>query len=729
MYEVIKNRRTRLCASLLGLALVACPLPALAADDDEYGHALDWVPADASIFSTSLQLREQIEAIAESNAWKAFREIPSVAMVWQMAEAQVMNTEGPAAMFWQLMELPENKQLAAMLGEMFSDEIAFYAAADIDKLVELGAVIQGSRFAPLMQAASGEEGDAKQAQMQMIVESIIEDPELLAVPQLVLAFRIEDDEAANTQLKRLEVLANMMLNQAELDVKLEREELGDSEFLVVELDGSMLPWEDEVPADMDIDEETYQQLKTLVSEKELTVALGVWNEYVLLSVADSTDHLETLGEGPLLAEKEELEYLEEHLEGDVVSIQYASGDFMRSQMIVADDVDDIVPDIEALIEVRDEIPESLKEQLTEDLNELAEDVKKYLPVPGAMTSCTLLTDSGFESFTYNWTPQPRLDASQALEVVNHLGGSPIIAIAARGTHDPDDFDVMAKWVGKAISYFEEFALEEMVEDDREKAEKAMEIAKPLLKRLGETTREYLVPALEDSQSALVIDADISSKQWHDEMPESFTPLPMAELAIVMGVSDVESFKQAMAEYKAIADDLVEAIREEDPDAIPEDYEIPAPEETETDNGTLYSWSLGDELDEQIALCGAIGDHVAAFATSASLAERVLAEEAPGDAEILGDEEEERAVVVGINFAELIDAIGPWVEFAIRSSGVEEDALANDPEDDPSQIRDICSQVKSGLEILKCFRGAWSDTREEEGVWVTHTVSVFEDLEE
>src|SRR5215213_3616252 len=132
--------RAGLCTTLLSVALGPSSLTARAAEDDDYGHALDWVPADASVFSTSLRLKEQIDLIAESNAWEAFKEIPSVAMVWQMAESQVMNPEGPAAMFWQLMELPENKQLAAMLGEMFSDEIAFYAAADIDKLMELMSV-------------------------------------------------------------------------------------------------------------------------------------------------------------------------------------------------------------------------------------------------------------------------------------------------------------------------------------------------------------------------------------------------------------------------------------------------------------------------------------------------------------------------------------------------------------------------------------------------------------
>jgi hypothetical protein len=271
----------------------------------------------------------------------------------------------------------------------------------------------------------------------------------------------------------------------------------------------------------------------------------------------------------------------------------------------------------------------------------------------------------------------------------------------------------------------------MDEEDRDEAEKALEVAKPLLKRLDETTREHLVPALKDGQSAVVFDADIKSKKWHEEMPESFTELPMLEFALVMGVSDAEEFKQAMREYLAIARDAVEAIREADPDSIPEDYDIPEPKSNSTSDGTIYSWEFKElGVDEQIALCGAIGDHVAAFATSSALAERVLAEN-PLEAaeESLSEEDEPRALVAGINFAELIDAASPWIEYAIRASAVEESQLAEDPDDDPSQVKDIYSQVSTGLEILKCFRGAWSETREEDDVWVTHTVTVFEDLEE
>ncbi|HEX6960780.1 MAG TPA: hypothetical protein VF175_02855, partial [Lacipirellula sp.] len=564
--------------------------------------------------------------------------------------------------------------------------------------------------------------------VQMIAAAIEEDPAMLDAPDVVLAFKVEDTEAVATQLKRLEVFANLALQQADVDRQAEWEEIGESEFLVLKLDGSMIPWGEEAPEDMPLDEETYENLKEIISAKELAIAVGEWNGYVLVAVGASTEHLAKLGDGDLLRDNDKFAWITPHLDGNVVSVQYASEKLVAQQYATGEDLDAFAAMINESLEESEEVPAELKERISEDLPALAEDLKPFIPKPGAMVGCTLMTDRGFETYKYSWAQQPRLDATKPLEIISHVGGSPLVAVAARGESHPEDYETLAKWVGKAIGYFEDFALEQMDEDDREEAEQVLEIARPLLGRFDEATREHLVPALADGQSALVIDADITSKQWQAEMPESFHELPMLELGVVMGVSDAEEFKTALREYKSILNDLVDAIREADPESIPEGYEIPDPEKQETSDGAVYSWRFEEaELDEQLALCIGLSEDYAIFGTSPALAERVLAEKPIEHvSEELGGEP--RAIVAGVHFAALIDAAAPWVHYAIRANAVQEDQLSQDPEDDPSQVGEIWSQVETGLDILKCFRGAWSETRQEEGVWVTHSVAVFEDLE-
>jgi hypothetical protein len=133
------------------------------------------------------------------------------------------------------------------------------------------------------------------------------------------------------------------------------------------------------------------------------------------------------------------------------------------------------------------------------------------------------------------------------------------------------------------------------------------------------------------------------------------------------------------------------------------------------------------MDDKIVPCAVVNDHVAAFASSRRLAEQVLAEQplvAPSGA--LSDDDAARAVVAGFNWAELVSAVEPWVMYGIRQDGGDAGA-ANDPADDPPHVKELCSQVKTGFQILKCLRGAWSETRHEGDAWVTHSVTVFEDL--
>jgi hypothetical protein len=289
--------------------------------------------------------------------------------------------------------------------------------------------------------------------------------------------------------------------------------------------------------------------------------------------------------------------------------------------------------------------------------------------------------------------------------------------------------VLAKWLSKGLKYFEDYALEQMDEEEREQTEAVLAGARPLISRFDETTREKLMPALADGQTAVVFDADAASKQWHEEMPPSFQPLPMLEFGVVFGVSDAEKLVDAMSDYRGIINDAIAAIRDHHPDDVPADVELPAPDVREVSAGKLYHWPLPAEagLDDQIAPCGAVGDDVAAFATTPALAERLLeSHELEGAGDLLSEADQPRGAVAGIAFADLIAAIEPWIEYGIRPDA---GGAGDDPETSPPHVQELLGQVHVGFQILQCFRGAWSETRHEDGVWIRHSISHFEDLED
>ena len=78
-----------------------------------------------------------------------------------------------------------------------------------------------------------------------------------------------------------------------------------------------------------------------------------------------------------------------------------------------------------------------------------------------------------------------------------------------------------------------------------------------------------------------------------------------------------------------------------------------------------------------------------------------------------------AGAITCNWAGMIDAATPWVEFGAN-------AIARD-QFGGELPRDIMRQVHTVLDVLKCFRGVGSVQYFEDGALVTHGESIFRDL--
>ena len=129
-----------------------------------------------------------------------------------------------------------------------------------------------------------------------------------------------------------------------------------------------------------------------------------------------------------------------------------------------------------------------------------------------------------------------------------------------------DYDMAVKWVKTGYGYIHEFALPRIPEPEREKAEKFLAAAIPLVHRLDLANRQMLLPALADGQIGLVIDRRLASKQFVGNQPPTDKPMPMIEPALILGVSDPDLLKKAMSEYRAVVNGLIGAVREMDENA-------------------------------------------------------------------------------------------------------------------------------------------------------------------
>lgn len=739
--------RRRLIVAFV-LALAGLPMP-LAQAAPKYGNSLDWAPADAAFYSASLRLREQIEIIARSNAWAKLTNLPAVQMGLQFAKLALHQPGGPLEQLHDFFSVPENRELHDLVLDGLSSEIVCYGdshAADfVDVLLRtLNAVQYGSMIADL-HSRGGRDEDVT---TRIFLNALDARRDRLETPGLVLAFKLTDAARAQSQLKRLETLVKPMLDEEPLlKGRLKHASVGGTDYLTLELDGRMVPWQ-EVPWErLATRPGQYDQLRAKLMNLKLIISAGIRSDYLVVAIGNSTESLAALGAGKLLADLPELQAVAKYSKERLVGISYVSKSMLQALSNTSRDLDELVQLArQALPEAG--LSEEMNKRLAKDAEELAGDIKTAVPELGAHVAFSFLTSRGIEGYAYDWSQNLYWDASKPLDLLDHVGGNPLLVAAGRTKYSPQQYEMVRKWAGKAFGYFEELAMPHFSAEEKQQFSKFKEIALPLLARLDKATGQMLLPALADGQSAVVLDAKLTSKRWFEGMPESDQALPMLEAALVFGVSDTELLKKACAEYRSVADAVVEKLKEFHPKEVPADFKLPPAESKDITigdiSGAIYWYKLPDEIgiDSQLTPNAGLTQKVAVLSLAPKHTIRLLSKTplmatAGGP---LADRNKPLASAVYFSWTGLVDAVTPWIDFAVNQfapnpagagaaflladdSARSQLALAtNNQAGNP-----VLDQVHTVLEVLKSLRTIESATYQENGAMVTHSLSVIQDL--
>ncbi len=730
MFARLKSRWFILiCASACAAASWLGARPVAAAEIDKLDSAVKLVPADAAFFGSMMRNREQFDAIRRSNAWAKIQEMPVVKMGLSIYNMQLAVPNSGPAQLQTAMQNPEVRKLVDLASDMVSDEVFVYGDQDFVSLVDLMQNVSNAmRYGPAVAQAAGqaEELTPNQLQTRAAISALIENEDLIVVPSLIVGFKLKNVKLAEEELIKLETIANLMLEANEKTKgRFKKTKVGDADFLVLELSGDLVPW-NELPMDKleEIEAEKGQARKIVdqLKELELTLAVGLRGNYLVVSIGPSLDGLENLGEGDRLVDRPELQPLAKFADKRLASIVYLS-EAMNRQL------NDRAKTLEQLREMADEalpaaeLSKSQNERIRNDADKLVEDLKGMIPALGARMGLCYLTDRGVESWQYAWGDHKPLDGSKPLGLLEHVGGDPLFGAVVRVKIDVDNYDLIVKWVKVGYGYFEEFGLPNMPEEDREKLKQFLAAATPLFERLDKVNREMTIPALADGQLGLVVDAKLSSKQFYEAMPAVETDMPMLEPALVRGVSDAKLLKQSFGEYREIANGLIDAMRNVEGTDVPEGFEIPAPVVTESSVGTFYSFPLPKEwgVDEQIVPNLALSDSVLVVSASHAHGERLLKSTPLAAGGLLAQVDRPLAAAVWLNWSMLVQTAEPWVDYALKQSA-EQKGL------DETQQKMIGDQVRVGLEVLQAIRVITSEAYFEDGALVGHTLTEIRDVE-
>ncbi len=700
-----------LCAGLTGLFL-----PRASAEDLKTTTALKFVPADVALYDSTLRGREIYDNIVKSNAFAKIKEMESVDELLKQVAPQMAQFQG-------VIKTEPFKGMYDTGIDMLSNEIFVYASGDSTKLMSIFQQIntenQIQSLSLYINLMTGNldmfDPDIAQQQPKAMMKILADNIDELKVPTVVMGFKATNPDRARAQLPVLESMLTQALAQEEiLKDSLKKETIDGNEYLVMRLDGAMIPMEEDDIED--IAEELGDDVRKLVAklkETKIAISLGVRENYVLLTIGPDTSHLKKIGKGKLLADIPEMAPVFKQGDKRVVSIGYASKKLMKAATYSKEDIDQLLKGMSKLIPP---LPGALQADIQKDLAMLSQDIQKNMPTPGAVVDVAWLSEYGIEELIFDHSTNKIMDGSQPLSLLDHVGGDPMFCMVARVKNISGIYEMEVKWM-KRIWHYVTAAADLTLATETEEYElykKARKALEPVFVKLDKVNREKLVPAFKDGHSGIVFDVKSKDTQWFAMQPESDKPLPMLEVGTLDSINNPKAIKEAGQVYFDAVNMLLKKASELDPE-VPS-MNIPGPQVKKVTGGTIYYYPLPEEwgVSKKIAPNAGLGKKVLVLTTAPEFSERLLKKTPLSIEGALPNATEPAAAAVICNFPLFVDAVMDWIEYGNTQEPLPEG---------------IWPQIQTGAEVLKCFRGgSWVQTIRSDGVTVHRIRIHFKDIE-
>src|SRR5262245_34743690 len=703
------------------ITLVVIAASAAIARAAEPVPSLPSVPADATFYSSSLRRGEQMDRFMKSKAFATLHESPPVKALFHHLHTEIDKGDNPLSGIAKAMHDPANRELVELCHDAFRHEIFVYGGKNWAEFAKLAIELQGAtRFAPALAALQGQ--NPQTSQLHALVRALNLAGDKLQIPETVIGFRIIKAEAATNQIKRLEDLLQKVTEATPLNGRIKRAQVAGVDALTLSLDGSMIPW-NQFPLD-DVDEDSATEIKALFGKLKalkLSASLLVKDNVVFLTVWPTAGTADSYGRAPSLATRSELKPLAKFADKPLISVGYVSAALAAAVATTPEDIDGLAEMVTTALG-KAPISEERRVAIGKDVKQFAKEVASTIAKPAGSFSCTFLTARGQETYSYDYGPAP-MGTAQPLKVVEHLGGSPLVAVAGSTADPSPGYKFLVKWLRVMYGHADAVVKETLGEEQQKHLHDGMGVVRPLLERFDSITSTQLLPTLGNGEFGVVIDAKWSSRNWFPGLDQGDAALPFFELGFVRTVNDSAPILKALQAYRALANDALAKAREFG--APLPDASIPPAETKSIGSNTAYYWPIpAFGQDEQIQPNLGMSAKTIVKSLSFKHTERLLT---PTPLTTLGgllepDRPLLAAAVVDVDG--LIKTARPWLEkFALPAM------LADTPDDAPPGLtrKEIPDQIRKILDVMQCLRGIRSVTYRDGDATVTHSEWIVEDL--
>jgi|GEM_PF-2659331 hypothetical protein len=674
------------------------------------------VPADVSAFSSTMNLVSRWQDVWESNAVQNLLSIPTVQQMWMQAQQHPVY-----ASFMQTATTdPRAVEGLSILHEALSTEVFVCTGSDLPEVFQAIGELQGELTlmrwnAGLAGVTGGSVEDVDNAEaVNRMIEAVVTNQDRLKLPSVLIGFQLTDADRAT------QFLDDWLAQVDALPVgAIEQRQIKGTTFYVFEASGDDVPppMMEQVTAALasaQVTPDASQRLQDFVRGQRINIAAGVLDDYLMLSLGSDTSLLEQWGEGESLASTKMLDPLLARYKDGLASISYTAAS-MAAQPLTSEDFENIAGNLLAMVP-QGNLPPELDERLRKDARMLAGEIAA---TESHSTLAFSFDNKGIESWSFGGPFPSSLDGSQPLSVMTHRSEQPILLSAARATKSPDSYDQAVKWMKIAFGYFEEFGVPNIPPDERERYDGVMAIALPFLESMDAATRDHLVPAVDGTQSVLLLDGhgEFAGPPEQEPLPQ---PVPVPRLGVAIELNDAEQFKLAISSYTDATRKLLDDIRELEPTALPPQVAIPDPQTRSLAGGTLYYYPLPVELGPDAAPCALLKDRLLILSSSTRLAEEMTGERPMLTSPVIALDKSAGSVLV-------LELTEVWDYFHRVGNAA---ALVMNRRNSPAaQQRVNMMKMQSDVVIrsLSALRSYHSATTEENGLAVNHSWFHIEDI--
>jgi len=578
---------------------------------EELGAAAS-VPEDVAFYSSTMDVAGRATRIWKSEAVMGLVRLPFV----QMMMAEMYRSPGYGQVMSVLHTHPLALEFLPVLKDAVSTEVFLCAGPEmVDSLEAFAGVVGVIQMAGLQAAINEEAGGTGEPDVPAMIDAVLTFKDSLRMPPILVGFKMTDEVAAkgflDTWLARIGPTPVGAI---------EKQPLAGGEFHVLELKGESIPAQalDSFMSDLEkerVPEQNRLALSEYLRNSKLTLAVGCLDGYLMLFLGTDTSFIARWGQGPSLAASAELEPLRARHKKGLVSTAYSSARIAELLQWTNEDVNALVKAVVDEIP-DDEAPPGLKDRLRADAELLVSGLE--LPKPSSFLTFSF-DNKGVETFSLTRADGLLVDCSEPLSILAHRGKVPISVMASHAAEMPEAYDTMVKWLKKGFGYFEDYVLPKMAgEMDRRQYDKVMDLAMPFLASIDGATRQYLIPAIDGTQSIQL--ADGNGKVERLPNGEGLAPaVPILRLGAAVRLNDPRKFIKAMEQYFAAIETLIEGIHEKYPGQLPPGLALPSPEKRTVAGGTLYHYNLPFDMGADVFPCALIKDDLLVVASSSNLA--------------------------------------------------------------------------------------------------------------